>query len=460
MTLDEYHTSLSKEDIEKYKNLLQQEIDKLILNEWDFLNENWKTIHNSYKHRTELKHIKEINEIKKELLDKLGYISVFFFLTKLYTHKEYPAPYFEVEKGLYLIYHLISGITSKNIKRNLPYASFYSFYKNFWIENYTNLNKYVDLCLLKMFSNIKIRVYSALIKNPVNFKNITLLLDGHDSTIDYSRPDISSQKRWSYKLKTSGLRTQVLSDINNMVIAVSNSELCGVSSDGGMFLNMKIYNKIDKRDVVAVDGGYTLFIKQFEELCDNKNIKLNDNNFFYPIRKENDQELNKQEKHFNDVFGSFRSIIENQFCELQNKFKRFSNNNSTIKTDDYKYVNLQLKVAFLLKNIKIFTETFNIITQEHHKIWVTNNFEFPTENKLIDIVLNNEIKQLEKIKIMTELQKDFSDIDINNDDKMVLDEDINIEDRIENIENDVDFPEYQNINKKKEEKEKVLEKSI
>lgn len=355
MTLDEYHTSLSKEDIEKYKNLLQQEIDKLILNE------NWKTIHNSYKHRTELKHIKEINEIKKELLDKLGYISVFFFLTKLYTHKEYPAPYFEVEKGLYLIYHLISGITSKNIKRNLPYASFYSFYKNFWIENYTNLNKYVDLCLLKMFSNIKIRVYSALIKNPVNFKNITLLLDGHDSTIDYSRPDISSQKRWSYKLKTSGLRTQVLSDINNMVIAVSNSELCGVSSDGGMFLNMKIYNKIDKRDVVAVDGGYTLFIKQFEELCDNKNIKLNDNNFFYPIRKENDQELNKQEKHFNDVFGSFRSIIENQFCELQNKFKRFSNNNSTIKTDDYKYVNLQLKVAFLLKNIKIFTETFNII---------------------------------------------------------------------------------------------------
>ncbi|KAI8087959.1 uncharacterized protein B0P05DRAFT_454971, partial [Gilbertella persicaria] len=92
---------------------------------------------------------------------------------------------------------------------------------------------------------------------------------------------------------------------------VSKSELCGISSDGGMFLNMKLYNKIDKRDVIAVDGGYSLFIKQFEDLCKNKNILLNDDNFFYPIRKEPDIDMNVQEKHFNDVFGSFRSIIEN-----------------------------------------------------------------------------------------------------------------------------------------------------
>ncbi len=49
------------------------------------------------------------------------------------------------------------------------------------------------------------------------------MLDGHDSTNDYSKPDISAQKRWSYKLKTSGLRTQVLANISNMVISVSNS---------------------------------------------------------------------------------------------------------------------------------------------------------------------------------------------------------------------------------------------
>jgi hypothetical protein len=223
-----------------------------------------------------------------------------------------------------------------------------------------------------------------------------------------------------------------------MVIAVSNSELCGISSDGGMFLNMKIYNKIDKRDVIAVDGGYTLFIKQFEDLCIKKNIELNDNNLFYPIRKEPDQDLNIQEKHFNDVFGSFRSAIENQFCELHNKFKRFSNNNSTLKTDDYKYVNLQLKVASLLKNIKTFTETFNIITQDHHKLWVSEQFEFPKENKLIDIVLCNEIKQLEKIKIMTEMQKEFTDIDINDD--MIVDDESEENNETQAIDEGVDFP--------------------
>ena len=40
-----------------------------------------------------------------------------------------------------------------------------------------------------------------------------------------------------------------------------------------MFLNMKVYNKINIRDIVTVDGGYTLFIKQFEELLCNKKIK-------------------------------------------------------------------------------------------------------------------------------------------------------------------------------------------
>ncbi|KAI7858239.1 hypothetical protein BDC45DRAFT_411826, partial [Circinella umbellata] len=161
----------------------------------------------------------------------------------------------------------------------------------------------------------------------------------------------------------------------------------------GIYLIYHLISGItNKRDVIAVDGNYTLFINQFKQLCKNKNIQLNDYNFFYPIRKQPNENLNKQEKHFYDVFGSFRSSIENQFCELGKKFNRFSNNNPTLKIDDYKYVNLQMKIAFLLKNIKIFTETFNIITQDHHKLWIENNFEFPSDNKLIDIVLNNKIK--------------------------------------------------------------------
>lgn len=213
-----------------------------------------------YKHRSVIKSINDIEDIKKELVNKLGYTGVYFFLTELYKNIEYPAPYLEVEKGLFLLYHIVSGISGKEINKCIPYTSFYAFYKKFWITNYTELNKKVDNCLYKMFSNIKIRILSAKIKNPENYKYVTFLLDGHDSTIDYSKPDIEKQKRWSYKLKTSGIRTQVLADVNDMITAVSVSKLCGESSDGTMFLNMKLYTKIDKRDCVALDGGYALFI--------------------------------------------------------------------------------------------------------------------------------------------------------------------------------------------------------
>lgn len=155
----------------------------------------------------------------------------------------------------------------------MPSSSFYNLYKEFWITNYDNLNKYVNYCLLEMFSNIKIRLLSAQIKNPKNFKHITLALDGHDTAIEYDKPNIAYQKKWSYKLKTSGIRTQVLVDINENIINVSDSQLCGISSDGGMFLNMKLYKTIKKQDCVALDGGYTLFIKQFETFCKNKRFK-------------------------------------------------------------------------------------------------------------------------------------------------------------------------------------------
>ena len=83
-----------------------------------------------------------------------------------------------------------------------------------------------------------------------------------------------------------------------MIIKVSESELCDRSSDGGMFLNMKLYNDINKQDCMAIDGGYTLFIKQLENFCKEKNIKISDDNFFYPIRKETGINLNKQEEYY------------------------------------------------------------------------------------------------------------------------------------------------------------------
>ena len=103
--------------------------------------------------------------------------------------------------------------------------------------------------------------------------------------------------------------------------------------------------------------------------------------------------MNANERHFNDVFGSFRSKVENQFSEIGNKFNRFSNSYSIAKIDNIKFYNIQFRLACLLKNIQKFSDKFNINIQPHHILWETKNFEFPYEAKLIDIVISNSIEQ-------------------------------------------------------------------
>jgi hypothetical protein len=49
------------------------------------------------------------------------------------------------------------------------------------------------------------------------------------------------------------------------------------------------------------------------------------------------------------------------------------------------------------------------------------NFQFPTENKIVDIVLNNETKQLEEIKLMAEMKKMVENLDINAIDNKIID---------------------------------------
>ena len=131
---------------------------------------------------------------------------------------------------------------------------------------------------------------------------------------------------------------------------------------------------------------------------------------------------------------------------------------------------MQLKVAFLLKNIIFFSEHYNIIIQDQHKLWSDENFELPSEHKLIDIVLNNQIKHMKKLKIMSNLQKEvIMSLKIGEiDNSMTIDDitDYTTDDNNNNNNNnesDIDFPEYKNINKKKRKrgkKVKTLNKSI
>lgn len=63
-----------------FNNLTNDEINSIIVNNWLSLQWSWYVIYNRYKHRTELKHINNVDKSKDILLKKLGYVSVFFFL--------------------------------------------------------------------------------------------------------------------------------------------------------------------------------------------------------------------------------------------------------------------------------------------------------------------------------------------------------------------------------------------
>ena len=52
-------------DQQNITDKINNEVNKIIIDNWNFLEYNWPVINYKYKHRTIIKHINNINEIKK-----------------------------------------------------------------------------------------------------------------------------------------------------------------------------------------------------------------------------------------------------------------------------------------------------------------------------------------------------------------------------------------------------------
>lgn len=189
-------------------DILEAEIQRLIINKWYFLNYEWPILTPRFNHRSEIKPTKvNLRIIKDILLQQLGYIPVFYFLSVLFTSCEYPGPYKEIDKGIILLYQIISGKPGSDMNEFIPYTSFYEVYKKIWITNRIKLNKIINNDIKELFSNIKIRLLSSNIYNTDGFKNTTLFIDGHDSKIKYYNPDVARSTLYSHKFKRPGIRT-------------------------------------------------------------------------------------------------------------------------------------------------------------------------------------------------------------------------------------------------------------
>ena len=92
------------------KSDIRKECGELLNKHWSFLDWEWPTIQRSKYHRTSTKEIPSIGMVKELVLQRLGIIPVFFFLVVLFGTQDYSGPYSNVEKGLLLLYHLLTGL--------------------------------------------------------------------------------------------------------------------------------------------------------------------------------------------------------------------------------------------------------------------------------------------------------------------------------------------------------------
>lgn len=216
-------------------NLLR-EYQTLTNEYWKFLNYGWPVINQKKYHTKRPIPINKIKEIKKVLLFGDG---------------DYRGPYNNVEKGLLILYFIVTNQPIEDMDEYIAKSTFHQIYRQFYSANrILKLNKILNFSLQNMFSNIKIRLLNGMLENPTLFSQVTMHLDGHDKRgMVYGAEDKSIY--YSYKLKKNGFRTQVAIDNNSMIIFISESMPCSTNNDGSMLINMNIEKRMNLMDCIA-----------------------------------------------------------------------------------------------------------------------------------------------------------------------------------------------------------------
>ena len=298
-----------------------------------------------------------------------------------------------MEKGIAFLYFFVAGETMDSMQQYIPKTTFHVIYSTFLKLERPMFEKEIRHALSKLEKSSVVQACHATY--------------GEDKAAMYS-----------YKLKKSGLRTQVAIDINGMVLFASKSASCRDNNDGKMLLEMGIGKKIHQMDCIAVDGGYTQHIGDIVE-----KEKLEEHNFCFPIRKKRLQPLHEEETNFNAMFGGFRSMSEAIFGDLMKTFVKF-NNKEILRTACKKEFNLAFRLCLLLLNVRNFVRAMSIIEQPHHREWMNEGADYPREKQLVPECTETVTVQnkLENGLELQRLQQTFLGLDMDDDDSGENDE--------------------------------------
>ena len=106
-------------------------------------------------------------------------------------------------------------------------------------------------------------------------------------------------------------------------------------------------------------------------------------------------------------------MVENTFSELGTAFNKH-NNKDPIRVDSKNQFNMNLRLCLLLLNIKKFVNILQIQDSPHHRSWMEDGFDYPTDKKIIPDLTETYTVQnkLEYGDEMLKIQEAFLSMDM------------------------------------------------
>ncbi|KXN70116.1 hypothetical protein CONCODRAFT_171025 [Conidiobolus coronatus NRRL 28638] len=368
-------------DIKKLEKIYNFELEKIKDCHWQFINNGWNKFTSTKRHRnspyktyTESK----MGDIRKYLNKKLGVLPVYYFLEHiLKVDVDLPGPLKHIDKGLLLLFALVTGRSCREMGEFIPPASFSKLQSKFYTSRGEIFEKDIDYRLINMFSSPEFRRISAILNNPQELNSITAIVDGYDWSVTSLEDitDYGERARYSRKLGKPGFRTQFVISRDNIILQVSESEPCNLLGDNSMLLKMNVGKTLSSIDVLGTDGGYFY----------NEQLGLKKEQFRKPYRKTNEKltaEEASYRDNFNKSFSAFRGRIETNFRDINQQFKFLDKINRS-REPDINRLNMKVKICAILRNIFIFQKLYNIEVPPENGAWLDENFNFYEEKAVL-----------------------------------------------------------------------------
>lgn len=335
------------------------------------------------------KHIKNMDMIRIQILDKLGYLPVFVFLTDYIYNKGFKYNKNHLEKGLLIIFDIVTDIKYTDVQMHLGKKSYLEMNKSFFEIHEETLNEWCNNIMINCFSNKNIRLISKRLNVELlqyqEFYSCTFILVIYDSRFLYN------QNKYKYK---TGYKSFVLLDLNGFIIYTSDSILCDIEETNSDYKNKFIkfvfnkipFNKIlSNIDCILINSGYP-FLDGYLNFQNNKiNHKIKSFNF---------------QSYTQDIFDTINA--NEIFKELFNIFPKLCMSKNLSNSD--KIFSTRMKLCSTLYNIKKMASILNIDDEKSkYKYWMNpksyyNNDNLHIEDKNSDIFyINYNINELDNL---------------------------------------------------------------